>query len=191
MSESMKKLLILILLLPLFLLSGCKQKPTGKTTEPGEKQPAATVPAGWLKYENTSHKFSFYYPPQWQMVPEIERDDLLTFMLELHDEGYFSLLVRVENNPDNLEALDWAVKQYLPQSQAKMKATYTPVPIGDYEFIKDSGPVAPAGIYFAYQICPGNAKAYLFIHQTDTNKEAEQKYLGEVEKILTTLKFAN
>ena len=99
----MKKLLTLILILSLFLLSGCNQKQTEKAGQTSQKAAIKpTVPEDWLKYENTTHKLSFYYPPNWQLKPEIERDDLLTFFLELEDEGYYSFLIRVENNPDNL-----------------------------------------------------------------------------------------
>ncbi len=202
----MKKLLTIILILSLFLLSGCNQKQTEKTGQTSQKAAIKpTVPEGWLKYENTTHKLSFYYPPNWQLRPEIEREDLLTFSLEFNDTSqeqktfwdnttgypYYSLTIKVKNNPDNLSALDWAVKQYLPQSQAEMKTKYTPATLGSHQFIKDSGPVTPAGVYFSYQICPGNAKAYLFVHHADTSKKAEEKYLPAAEKILSSLEFLN
>lgn len=200
----MKKLFTLTLLFLILILSGCQPKSTSKT-EQKTAEKKKNIPQGWVKYENADHKLSFYYPSQWQLKPEIERKDLLTLKLEFNDTSqeqktfwdntlgypYYSLLIRVEDNPENMPALDWAVKQYLPESQAEMKAKYTPATIESYEFITSSGPVTPAGVYFDYQICPGNNKAYLFIHQVDALKQTEGKYLPEVEKILTSLEFVN
>ncbi len=202
-----KKLLCVFVVVFFLSLSGCVPQKQGESPPAGGQKevikPEVQAPEGWLKYENQSHKFSFYYPPDWQLIPEIERDDLLTFSLEFNDTSqeqktfwdnslgypYYSLAVRVEDNPENMSALDWAVKQYLPQSQEEMRQKYTPVAIGSHQFIKDSGPVTPDGVYFGFQTCPGNAKAYSFVHRVDASKATEQKYLAEVEKILTTLQF--
>lgn len=208
----MKKSLILksLFLLTVFLfLTGClPKKPTvekmqqGTTGEQAETgQAAANLPEGWQTYENKDHKLTLYYPGEWQLRPEIDKEDLLTFFLEFEDDSqeqkifwddtkgypFYSLSVRVKDNPDNITALDWAVRQVIPQAKEEAKEKYESVSFGQYQGVMSSGPTSPAGYHYEYIFCPGNGIAYTFVYTADTFKDTETKFKPTVEQMFNLM----
>lgn len=199
-----KKYFLLGLLTFGLSLSACTPKTQLNTTNQNENSTVAH--ADWQELSFEKQKFSLHYPSNWNFKPEIERDNLLTGSLVLTDETQektknlvtnemftpeYMINIRVEDNPDNLSASDFAVKQYLPQSRDKMKAKLTETKIAGQIATIDSGPTTPpgSGPYTEFIFAPKNNKAYYFTYWPAAHEETTDKYLEEFKKVLATLKF--
>jgi len=206
----MKKILTgLVVVLGLVLIGGAcdkdsvKKATSGLTGETGKSE----MPEGWVEYQSDTHKFSFNHPSTWEIVPEINKDSLLTMKLLLIDKtqaereneltggmmpSEYWITVRVEGNPDNLSAKDFGVKQYLSQSRAEMKAKLKDYSLNGVEGYTDSGPVTPpsSGDWTQVSLGPKNGKAYSFVYYAAAHEQTHEKYLEEFYQILETLEFS-
>ena len=173
------------------------------------KKTAKTVQDSNLKeYQSDTHKFSFSYPLEWEIVPEINKDSLLTMKLLLIDKTQaereneltgemmpceYWITVRVEDNKDNLAAKDFGVKQYLSQSREEMKAKLKDYSLNGVDGYTDTGPVTPpsSGNWTGVTLAPENSKAYSFTYYAAAHADTHEKYLEEFNQILKTLKFTD
>jgi hypothetical protein len=205
----MKKALTgLAVLLTLVLIGGScdKDKISQMTGGLTDQTAESEVPEGWQTYTSEKHKFSFSYPEAWKIVPEVNRDDLLTMKLLLIDESQaereneltggmmpceYWFTVRVEDNPENMSAKDFGVKQYLAQSREEMKAELKDYELNGVQGYTNSGPVTPpsSGNWSQVSLGPKNGKAYSFVYYAAAHPETHEKYLEEFNQILDTLEF--
>jgi len=208
----MKKILTgLVVVLALVLVGGgCDKEKvsqmTGGLTDKVAKTGESQMSEGWTKYESETHKFSFSHPSAWEIVPEINKDSLLTMKLLLIDKtqaereneltggmmfSEYWITVRVENNPDNMLAKDFGVKQYISQSRAEMKAKLKDYSLNGVEGYTESGPVTPpsSGNWTGVNLAPKNGKFYRFTYYAAAHPETHEKYLEEFYQILETLEF--
>ncbi|MFC1627328.1 hypothetical protein ACFL18_02080 [Patescibacteria group bacterium] len=202
----MKKILTgLLIVLGLVLVGASCDKDSVKEMTSGLTGETA-MPDGWVEYKSETHKFSFNHPSAWVIVPEINKDSLLTMKLLLIDKtqaereneltggmmpSEYWITFRVEDNPDNMSAKDFGVKQYLSQSKAEMKAKFKDYSLNGVEGYTDSGPVTPpsSGNWTQVSLGPKNGKAYSFVYYAAAHPDTHKKYLEEFYQILETLEF--
>jgi len=199
--------LMLVFALTLVGASCNKEEEVGKTGV-GKTKVGETELAGGKEYRSDTHKFSFNYPSEWEIVPEIDKDSLLTMKLLFVDKSQaereneltggmmpseYWINVRVENNPDNLSAKDFGVKQYLSESKAEMKAKLKDFSLNGVDGYTDTGPVTPpsSGNWTGITLAPKNGKAYTFTYYAAAHPDTHEKYLEEFNQILETLKFTD
>jgi len=207
----MKKILTgLMVVLGLVLIGGSCDKDSVKKATSGltGKTAESEMPEGWVGYQSDTHKFSFNHPSTWEIVPEIDKDSLLTMKLLLIDKAQaereneltggmmsseYWITIRVEDNPDNMSAKDFGVKQYMSQSRAEMKAKLKDYSLNGVEGYTDSGPVTPpsSGDWTGVTLAPKNSKAYSLTYYAAAHSETHEKYLEEFHQILETLKFTD
>jgi len=208
----MKKILTgLVVVLALVLVGGACDKEkvsqmTGGLTDKVTETEKSQMPEGWVEYRSETHKFSFNHSSEWEIVPEINKDSLLTMKLLLFDKTQaereneltggmmpcqYWITIRVEDNPDNMLAKDFGVKQYISQSRAEMKAKLKDYSLNGLDAYTDSGPVTPpsSGNWTGVSLAPENGKFYSFTYYAAAHPDTHEKYLEEFYQILETLEF--
>jgi hypothetical protein len=207
---------LLVLVLALTLIGGACQKTAVKDLTTGLTEKAKQVtqptdqtkaPVDWQEYTSQTHKFSFHYGSDWELRPEIDREDLLTFFLVVEDENQekrkneltgemmtceYMISVRVEDNPDNLSAKEHELSRYIPQGRDTIAAGLEDITVAGIEGYKHSGPRTPpsSGDFTEIKLAPGNGKVYSFVYSAAAHPDTHEKYLEEFEQILETLEFS-
>jgi hypothetical protein len=174
-----------IILIPLFvfmvlgLVGGACSKPADekKVTKESVKT------SGWEEFISAEHKLTMKYPKEWVRQPEIDKAHLLTFSF---NKGEYMIVVRVEENVDNMSAKDFAVKQYISSGKESEKAKLKDYSVNGLTGFTDSGPVTPEGKYTRVGLAPNNGKYYGF-----TFSSTDDLLIDEFYQMIEALKFSD
>jgi len=158
----------------------------------------------WVTFENKSQQFSFKYPQEWVLVPEIEKESLLTAFLKREDPSQekvevwngelitpiYQIAIRAEDNPKNLSAREFELSRY-PSGGEEVGKSLEDITIAGVPGFKTSGPITPpgSGPMTNIVLAPGNGKIYSFVYTADAYPQTHEKFLPEFNQILETLKF--
>ena len=190
---------IFITFLGVVFLTACI--PQKETTKLPSIEQELTIPSDWETYENQEHRFSFQYPSDWSF--NVIRDDTEMLSLGLSKEDQeqekvmiyeemtplYQISVMVSHNPQNLTAKEARLKQFGESSRAQEEQKLQTVSYGGVDGIKYPEGAAPASGSSTAVLLAKNNRLYNFTYSAIAHKETHEKFMGEFEQILSTVKF--
>jgi len=196
-----RKIFFLVVFISLAVfLTGCLPKKSIFKNEI-DKKTEPLVPSDWMEYVSQAQGFSFSYPPSWSLEVVRDEADSLILSLKMEDTSQemvfvyeemvpsYQITMAVEENDEGLTAKQKHLNNFTASSRAGEEENISQVSYGGAEGIKYLEGVAPSsgpgtGILLSFK-----DKFYRLTYSALAHKETHEKYLGDFEKILSSLRF--
>lgn len=162
-----------------------------------------TRPTEELIYKNQQHHLSFRYPSDWQLEEIADEPQFLSLILKKEDEGQekvlvpggekavpvYSISVRVNNNPQQLSAMDYYLNQFASGSRAQAEEKIEKLTLSGRPAIKYLEGAAPASGPSTMVLVAKGDKIYSFSYSALAQKETHEKFLDQFNLLLATVKI--
>lgn len=190
---------IFITFLAVVFLTACV--PQKETAKPSSIEQESIIPSDWKSYENEKHQFGFQHPSDWRFNVIRDDADMLSIGLSKEDQEQekvmvyeemtplYQISVMVSYNPQNLTPKEARLKQFTESSRAQEEQKLQIVSYDGVDGIKYSEGAAPASGPSTAVLLAKNNKLYNFTYSAIAHKETHEKFMGEFEQILSTVKF--
>jgi hypothetical protein len=161
----------------------------------------------WKTYINSEYGYSFQYPQDWKFsftkpqnfkypsVAILSKDDPSQPKVAITSDdpnkfmASYTILIQVDNNPKNLSAKDYFLKDVSPEDKQDEENKLKEYTVGGVRGIlfRDTGSPS-SGLYTMIQVSKNNM-LYSFEYNALAHPETHNKYLDLYTQILSTFKF--
>ncbi len=167
--------------------------------------PTSDPTASWKVYRNDNFGFQLSYPPEWDLKLGAGQAFLFQAFLKKEDGSqrpvempggttitpYYQILVSIQNNPKNLSAKDFYLKDFTPEARKDAERGLEEINVAGEKAIKYQEAVGPSSGLATTVSVSHDSKIYQLSYGAIAHKATHEKYLTIFNTILSTFKFIN
>ena len=158
---------------------------------------------GWRVYRNDEFNFQFSYPSEWDFKLGTGQLFLFRAFLTKEDRSqqpveipgdiaitpYYQISIIVEDNPKNLSAKDFYLKDFAPEVRDEIGEKLEKVNIAGEDAIKYQQGAAPSSGLVTTVLISHKGKVYQLDYGAMAYKETHEKYMSVFNQILSSFQF--